>query len=126
MLRIKLVRSPIGHNWRNRRTIAALGLRKVHQVVEQPDNPSVRGMIHHVQSMVTVEVVEGEPTAKASKGVKGKEVKGKAVEPKATPKAKKGAEKPIEEVPQPAASNGEEAEAKPKKAPAKKKVEENA
>jgi large subunit ribosomal protein L30 len=124
MLRIKLVRSPIGHNWRNRRTIAALGLRKVHQVVEQPDNPSIRGMIHHVQSMVTVEVVEGEP---AGKGVKGKEVKGKAAAaPKAEPKAKKGAEKPIEEVPQPAASDGEEAEAKPKKAPAKKKVEENA
>lgn len=123
MLRIKLVRSPIGHNWRNRRTIAALGLRKVHQVVELPDNSSVRGMIHHVQSMVTVEVVEGEP---AGKGVKGKEVKGKAAAaPKAEPKAKKGAEKPVEEVPQPSDS-GEEAEAKPKKAPAKKKVEENA
>jgi large subunit ribosomal protein L30 len=123
MLRIKLIRSPIGHNWRNRRTIAALGLRKVHQVVEQPDNPSVRGMIHHVQSMVTVEVVEGEP---AGKGVKGKEVKGKATAaPKTEPKAKKGAEKPIEEVPQPDASEGEAAEAKPKKAPAKKKVEEN-
>lgn len=122
MLRIKLVRSPIGHNWRNRRTIAALGLRKVHQVVEQPDNPSIRGMIHHIQSMVTVEVVEGEVSPKASKGVKGKDVKGKATAaPKAEPKAKKGAEKPIEEVPQPA-----EAEAKPKKAPAKKKVEENA
>jgi len=40
MLRIKLVKSPIGHNTRNRRTIAALGLRKVHQVVELPDNPS--------------------------------------------------------------------------------------
>jgi large subunit ribosomal protein L30 len=118
MLRIKLVRSPIGHNWRNRRTIAALGLRKVHQVVELPDNSSVRGMIHHVQSMVTVEVVEGEP---AGKGVKGKA----AAAPKAEPKAKKGAEKPVEEVPQPSGS-GEEAEAKPKKAPAKKKVEENA
>lgn len=115
MLRIKLVRSPIGHNWRNRRTIAALGLRKVHQVVEQPDNSSIRGMIHHIQSMVTVEVVEGEATPKAAKPAKAV----KAAEPKAEAKPKKAAAKPAEEA-------GAEAEAKPKKAPAKKKSEENA
>src|ERR1043165_846195 len=68
MLRIKLVKSPIGSNWRNRRTVAALGLRKVHQVVEQPDNPSIRGMIHHVQHLVTFEVVEG--SAPKEKGPK--------------------------------------------------------
>lgn len=136
MLRIKLVKSPIGNNWRNRRTVAALGLRKVHQVVEQPDNPSVRGMIHHVQHMVTVEVVEGEVSKQ--KAVSGKQagkqkaVSGKPEAVKAEPKPKKGAEKPIEEVPQPEAEIAPEAapeaaaEPKPKKAPAKKKTEEKA
>ena len=118
MLRIKLVKSPIGNNWRNRRTVAALGLRKVHQVVEQPDNPSVRGMIHHVQHMVTVEVVEGEPKGKGGAGKEGKGVK----TPVAKPEPKKGAEKPIEEVPQPEAVEAKPAAKKPaaKEAPAKK------
>lgn len=114
MLRIKLVKSPIGNNWRNRRTVEALGLRKVQQVVEQPDNASIRGMIHHVQHMVAVEVVEGDATPKASKAAKAP-----AAEVK--PKAKKGAEAPIEEALQPA----EATEAKPKRA-AKKKAEETA
>ena len=126
MLRIKLTKSPIGFNWRIRRTVAALGLRKVHQVVEQPDNSSIRGMVHHVHHMVSVEVVEGEVTPKAVSG-KRKAVSGKqkaSPAPKAEPKAKKGAEKPIEETVQPEAA---EAEApKPKKAPAKKKAEEKA
>ncbi len=42
LLRIKLVKSLIGHNPRNRATVKALGLRKVNQVVEKVDNPSVR------------------------------------------------------------------------------------
>lgn len=57
MLRIKLVRSPIGNNARNRATVQALGLRKMHQVVEKEDTPSIRGMIHKVKHMLAVEEV---------------------------------------------------------------------
>jgi large subunit ribosomal protein L30 len=61
MLRIKLVRSPIGNNKRNRATVTALGLRKINQVVEKPDTPSIRGMIQKVRHMVQVEAVEQAP-----------------------------------------------------------------
>ena len=76
MLRIKLVRSLWGNNPRNRRTVAALGLRKMNQVVEHDDTPSIRGMVHHVKHLLHVEVIEGIPSKK------------KAVEekPKAAPK----------------------------------------
>ena len=60
MLRVKLVRSPIGNTKRNRATVTALGLRKMHQSVTLPDNESVRGMIFRVKHMLAVEVVEGE------------------------------------------------------------------
>ena len=55
MLRIKLVKSPVAHNWRIRRTVAALGLRKVSHTVEREDNPSVRGQIQHVKELLLVE-----------------------------------------------------------------------
>jgi large subunit ribosomal protein L30 len=79
MLRIKLVKSLIGNNRRNRATVQALGLRRVNQVVEQPDNPSIRGMIHHVKHMLHVEelangqattIVEPAPTETKEKGKK--------------------------------------------------------
>lgn len=54
MLHIKLVKSPIGNNWRNRRTVEALGLRKLHQVVEHEDTPTLRGMLRKVAHMVEV------------------------------------------------------------------------
>lgn len=58
MLRIKLVRSPISELPRNRATIAALGLRKLNQIVEKEDTASIRGMIHHVKEFLVVEDTE--------------------------------------------------------------------
>ena len=57
-LRITLVRSPIGYTVRQKRTVAALGLQKLNQVVVQPDNPAVRGMVAKVSHLVEVEKVE--------------------------------------------------------------------
>jgi large subunit ribosomal protein L30 len=54
-LRITLVRSPIGYNIRQKRTVKALGLRRINQTVEQPDAPEIRGMINKVQHLVEVE-----------------------------------------------------------------------
>ena len=55
MLKITLVRSPIGSKPKHKATVAALGLRKLHATVEQKDNPAIRGMIHRVRHLVKVE-----------------------------------------------------------------------
>jgi large subunit ribosomal protein L30 len=54
-LRITLVRSPIGYDWRQKRTVRALGLRHLHQTVEHADNAAVRGMIAKVVHLVRIE-----------------------------------------------------------------------
>ena len=54
-LRIKLVKSAIGYTERQKATVRALGLRRLQQVVVQPDNEAVRGMIFKVQHLVEVE-----------------------------------------------------------------------
>lgn len=54
MLRIKLVKSLIGNNKRNRSIVAALGLRKMHHTVDHKDTPQIRGMIHRVKHMLEV------------------------------------------------------------------------
>ncbi|GIV15104.1 MAG: hypothetical protein KatS3mg022_0539 [Armatimonadota bacterium] len=56
-LKITLVRSPIGYSKRQKRTVEALGLRRLHQSVIQPDNPAIRGMVRKVSHLVTVEEV---------------------------------------------------------------------
>ncbi|MGD8605468.1 MAG: 50S ribosomal protein L30 [Anaerolineales bacterium] len=54
-IRVTLVRSPIGYSQRQKRTVKALGLHKVHQTVEQVDTPAVRGMIASIPHLVEVE-----------------------------------------------------------------------
>ena len=53
-LRLKLVRSPIGATERQRATVRALGLRRLHQVVEQADSPVTRGMVQKVEHLVAI------------------------------------------------------------------------
>ncbi|WFA07639.1 50S ribosomal protein L30 [Tissierella sp. Yu-01] len=53
-IKIKLVKSIIGKPENHRKTIQALGLKKIGQVVEQNDTPQIRGMIHQVNYMVDV------------------------------------------------------------------------
>jgi large subunit ribosomal protein L30 len=54
-IRVTLVRSPIGYPEPQKRTVRALGLRRLHQVVEHPDTPAVRGMVGKVIHLVQVE-----------------------------------------------------------------------
>ncbi len=54
-LRVTWVRSASGHRQDQKRTIRALGLRKLGQTVEHSDTPSARGMIFKVQHLVAVE-----------------------------------------------------------------------
>jgi len=53
-LEITLTRSVIGRPQDQRETVKALGLRKMHQTVEQQDNAAIRGMITKVAHLVTV------------------------------------------------------------------------
>lgn len=53
-IKIKLTRSKIGRIEKQRRTIEALGLRKIGQIVEKEDTPQIRGMIEKVKHMVEV------------------------------------------------------------------------
>ncbi len=55
MLKITLTKSPIGSIPKQRATIKAMGLRKMHQTVELPDNGATRGQIQRVRHLVTVE-----------------------------------------------------------------------
>ena len=55
MLKVTLVKSPIGAIPKHKKTIEAMGLRKMHKTVELPDNDATRGMIEQVEYMVKVE-----------------------------------------------------------------------
>ena len=54
-LKITLVKSTIGAVPKHKKTVEALGLRKLNKTVEMPDNAAVRGMIQQVRHLVKVE-----------------------------------------------------------------------
>ena len=54
VIKVKLVRSPIGYTENQKRTVKALGLHRMNQVVEKPDNDAVRGMINTIRHLVEV------------------------------------------------------------------------
>jgi large subunit ribosomal protein L30 len=55
VLRVTLIKSPIGYSKRQKATVRALGLRRMNQTVEHEDSPALRGMITKVQHLVRVE-----------------------------------------------------------------------
>ena len=57
-LRITYTKSVIGYNAKQKATVEALGLRRLHQTVEHADTPVIRGMINKVSHLVSVETVE--------------------------------------------------------------------
>lgn len=54
VIKIKLVKSPIGKPENHKRAVQALGFKKIGQVVEKNDTPQIRGMIHQIDYMVEV------------------------------------------------------------------------
>jgi large subunit ribosomal protein L30 len=54
-LRVRWVKSASGKREDQKRTIKALGLRRLGQTVEHGDTPSVRGMITKVRHLLAVE-----------------------------------------------------------------------
>jgi len=51
---VKLVKSKIGCNPRQRATLEALGLKRIRQEKTLPDTPTVRGMIFKVSHLIEV------------------------------------------------------------------------
>ncbi len=56
-IRIRQIKGASGHPKDQQQTITALGIHRLHQVIEQNDTPQIRGMIFKVRHLV--EVVEG-------------------------------------------------------------------
>ena len=54
-LKVPLVKSTIGAVPKHKKTVEALGLKKVNKTVELPDNAATRGMVKQVQHLVKVE-----------------------------------------------------------------------
>jgi len=55
VVRIRYVKSADGYSSDQAQTIRSLGFSRLHQIVEKPDTPDVRGMINKVSHLVTIE-----------------------------------------------------------------------
>lgn len=55
IVRVTLVKSPIGYSKRQKGTVRALGLRRMHQTVEHVDTSVLRGMLAKVSHLVLVD-----------------------------------------------------------------------
>ena len=56
-LKITLVKSTIGAIPKHRKTVEALGLKKLNNTVEMPDNAATRGQIQQIRHLVKVEEI---------------------------------------------------------------------
>ncbi|MDR2206759.1 MAG: 50S ribosomal protein L30 [Flavobacteriaceae bacterium] len=54
-IKVKQIKSAIGKTKTQKRTLEALGLRKLHQIVEHESTPSILGMVAAVNHLVEVE-----------------------------------------------------------------------
>ncbi|MDE7015376.1 MAG: 50S ribosomal protein L30 [Kineothrix sp.] len=54
-LKITLVKSPIGAKPKHKKTVIAMGLRKLNKTVELPDNAATRGQIQQIRHLIKVE-----------------------------------------------------------------------
>ncbi len=57
-LQIRLIKSPLKRTPRQRKTVAALGLRKVNQIVNIEATPPVLGMVNTVAHLLEVKETE--------------------------------------------------------------------
>ena len=60
-LKITLVKSTIGAIPKHRKTVEALGLKKLNKTVEMPDNAATRGQIQQIRHLVKVEGIISNP-----------------------------------------------------------------
>ncbi len=56
-LKVTLVKSTIGAIPKHKKTVEALGLKKLHHTVELPNNAAVKGMVNQVKHLVKAEEI---------------------------------------------------------------------
>ena len=56
-IQIKQIKSAIGYNVKTKKTLEALGIRKMNHFVIKTDSPAIRGMICKVQHLVEVQEI---------------------------------------------------------------------
>ena len=54
-LKVTLVKSTIGFNKKQAEVVRGIGLRRIRHTIEVADTPEMRGMIHKIRHLVTVE-----------------------------------------------------------------------
>ncbi|HHZ66086.1 MAG TPA: 50S ribosomal protein L30 [Flavobacteriales bacterium] len=54
-IKVKQIKSKINSTKRQKRTLEALGIKKMHQVVEHEGTPQILGMVNKVSHLVAVE-----------------------------------------------------------------------
>ncbi len=55
LIKVTLVKSTIGFDKKQAAVVESMGLRRLHHTVELADTPSIRGMMHKVRHLITVE-----------------------------------------------------------------------
>lgn len=75
VLRIRQVRSKIGQERKQREALRTLGLHRIGQVVERPDNPAVRGTVRFIGHLVRIESEPAQAPSKAAAPAVKKSVK---------------------------------------------------
>ncbi len=63
-IRVRLVRSPIGQKPRTRKTVRALGLKKISSSVVHDATPPILGMVRAVSHLVEVEELQPSGSSK--------------------------------------------------------------
>jgi large subunit ribosomal protein L30 len=86
-LRVRLRKSPISYTAKARGTVRALGLHRMHETVEVPDNPATRGMVRAIRFLVEVEEVPAEHPAGSARQVRGRATARATATASATPPA---------------------------------------
>jgi|TARA_B100001540_G_C15380379_1_gene449796 large subunit ribosomal protein L30 len=56
-IKITLIKSPIGYKQKAKRTVEALGLKKLNQSIEHNQNESIKGMIKTIDYLIKVEEI---------------------------------------------------------------------
>ena len=54
-LKITQIKSSIGYKKKAKATLDAMGLKKINQSVEMPDNSATRGMVKNIEFLINVE-----------------------------------------------------------------------
>ena len=103
-LRVRLRKSPISYTAKAHGTVRALGLHRLHETVEVPDNPATRGMVRAVRFLVDFEAVPDALPARAPRR------RSAAPAPAAAPSASAGKPAPSASAGKPAAGAVESAQ----------------